>query len=86
MCSALKNKVGEARAEPNISPTLPEPEGRLSLDMNPIVLLLKMVGPDLRRKIICGIVCALCLFLCVMLAPMIIGNLISTGLAKLFGL
>ena len=45
--SADKNKVGEARSEPNISPTLPPPEGRLSLDMNPLQLMLKMVGPDL---------------------------------------
>lgn len=84
--SADKNKVGEARSEPNISPTLPPPEGRLSLDMNPLQMMLKMIGPDLKRKIVCTLLLGICLFLCVMLVPLILGNLVSAGILKIFGL
>jgi C2 domain len=83
---ADKNKVGEARQEPNHSPTLKEPEGRLSLEMNPIKMALAMVGPDLRRKIIMALLCGFCIFLCVMLLPLIAGNIISDLLMKMIGL
>ena len=36
---AEKNKVGEARQEPNHSPFLKPPEGRLELSMNPLKML-----------------------------------------------
>ncbi|TNV72912.1 hypothetical protein FGO68_gene3417 [Halteria grandinella] len=83
---ADKNKVGEARQEPNHSPTLKEPEGRLSLDMNPLKLALAMIGPDLKRKIIMTLLCGVCLFLCVMLIPLVAGNIMSDLIMKLIGL
>ena len=33
------NVVGEARAEPNINPFLPQPEGRLEFSLNPFKML-----------------------------------------------
>ena len=36
---AEKNKVGDARQEPNHSPFLPPPVGRLSLSLNPFKML-----------------------------------------------
>jgi len=35
---AEKNKVGAARDEPNVSPYLPPPVGRLSFSFNPCVM------------------------------------------------
>jgi len=35
VAAAEKNPVGKARKDPNHSPTLPMPEGRISLSLNP---------------------------------------------------
>ena len=83
---AEANKVGEARQEPNHSPFLPPPVGRISFTMNPLKLFQQMIGPALRRKIYCYCCLMLCLFLCVMLAPLVIGNLISALINKMLGL
>lgn len=74
------NVVGEARAEPNINPFLPQPEGRLEFSLNPFKMLNQLIGPALRRKIYCWCcICILCA-LCVMMAPMIFSNMISNML------
>ena len=39
MFRADANKVGDARSEPNHSPFLPNPTGRLEFSMNPIKML-----------------------------------------------
>ena len=48
---ADKNKVGEARQEPNHSPFLKPPEGRLELSMDPLKMLKQLITPELKRKI-----------------------------------
>ena len=83
---AVQNKVGEARQEPNHSPFLPPPIGRISFTMNPLKMFQQMVGPALRRKIYCYCCLAVCMVLLIMLAPSILGNFMSLMLAKLFGL
>lgn len=50
MWKAEQVVVGSGRSEPNCSPYLPPPEGRLSWSWNPLVLLGQFVGPRLRRK------------------------------------
>ena len=39
MYRADQNKVGDARSEPNHSPYLPPPPGRISFTLNPIKML-----------------------------------------------
>ena len=43
--SAERNHVGVARKEPNHSPFLPPPVGRLNLSLNPFKMLSQFVGP-----------------------------------------
>lgn len=74
---ADKNKVGKAREEPNHSPSLPQPEGRISLSLNPIKMFNQLVGPEVRRKIYLMLCTAVCLILCAAVAPNIIGNLVT---------
>lgn len=68
---------GEGRSEPNIEPTLPEPEGRIKLSLNPLTMLNQLIGPELKRKIYCTVICGLCCFLLAMMMPMIFSNVIS---------
>jgi len=82
---AEANKVGEARQEPNHSPFLPPPVGRISFSLNPFKMFQQMVGPALRRKIYCYCCIALCCMLLVALAPLIIGNLISAAINSVLG-
>jgi len=79
---ADKNKVGDARQEPNHSPFLKPPEGRLELSMNPLKMLGQMVGPDLRRKIKIWVICGSCIALFCMLLPLVLGDLISAMIQK----
>jgi hypothetical protein len=74
--TAEKNPVGKARDSPNNNPTLPAPEGRLELSMNPFKMLSQLIGPALKRKILIYTCLAACCALLVMMAPMIISNLI----------
>ncbi len=80
------NKAGQAREEPNANPFLPPPVGRISFSLNPWKMFQQLVGPALRRKIYCYCCLAACCALIIFLAPLIIGNLISLGISKLFGL
>merc|ERR1711924_280644 len=73
---AEKNPVGKARDNPNHSPTLPPPEGRLELSLNPIKMFNQLVGPELRAKIYKWLLCGACIALLVMMFPMIVSNLI----------
>ena len=54
------SKVGLGRDEPNISPYLPPPVGRISFTLNPFSMINQCVGPKFRRKIYL-ICCAICL-------------------------
>ena len=61
---AETNKVGAARGDPNVEPTLPEPEGRFKLSLNPFAMLNQMCAPSMRRKIYCIVGCLLCVIAC----------------------
>mmetsp|Transcript_30295 Transcript_30295/g.46326 ORF Transcript_30295/g.46326 Transcript_30295/m.46326 type:complete len:163 (+) Transcript_30295:4312-4800(+) len=74
---ATKNPVGKARDNPNHSPTLPQPEGRVELSMNPIKMLNQMIGPEVRRKIYIGLCIAVCVALCLAILPNILGTLVA---------
>ena len=69
------NPVGEAQSEPNCNPFLPKPFGRIEFSLNPFKMLSQLIGPEMRRKLMCYCFCALCCALCVMMAPMVISNL-----------
>lgn len=73
------NAVGKARDNPNHSPHLPQPQGRMEFSLNPIKMLNQLVGPALRRKIYMGLCCAVCLFLFAMILP----NLLSAAIVAL---
>ena len=86
LADALKNRVGEAREEPNVNPYLPMPTGRLELSLNPLKMLEQLVGPGFRKKMYLFICIALCITILVMLFPMIFSDLISKGILAMFGL
>jgi hypothetical protein len=66
------NPVGRAREEPNHSPHLPQPEGRVILTFDPLKMYNQLVGPDVRRKI-CRYLCFIaCIAVCVSIMPNII--------------
>jgi len=48
---AEKNPVGKARDEPNHSPYLKPPEGRIEFSMNPLKMLKQLVGPEFLMKV-----------------------------------
>ena len=78
------NKVGDARSEPNHSPYLPAPTGRLEFSFNPFKMLGQLIGPELRRKIY-GYGCLiLCCLLIVSMLPMIFSNLLSQAIVSAF--
>jgi hypothetical protein len=81
---AKANPVGLGRSEPNHSPFLPPPVGRLSFSLNPITMFNQLVGPELRRKVYLYCCLALCAMLCIALIPMVTSDLISQGIMKMF--
>ena len=78
--------MGEARQEPNHSPFLPPPVGRLSFSLNPFKMLSQLVGPKLLRKIYCYTCLACCCALCIMLMPLIFSNVLAALLNKAMGI
>ena len=83
---AKNMEVGAGRNEPNMNPHLPPPVGRIEFSLNPFKMLAQMVGPEFLAKI-WGIACVmLCCVLCIMMLPMILGNLTSAIMLKIFGL
>lgn len=79
------SKVGEARGEPNNSPDLPPPVGRMKLSLNPFAMLAQMVGPDMRNKIMAAFACLACAALILALLPIIAGNIASAVIMKALG-
>jgi hypothetical protein len=77
---ASKNPVGKAREQPNHSPTLPEPEGRFELSLNPFKMFNQLIGPEVRRKIYMLLCCAVCLLLCAAILPNILGTIIAQAI------
>ena len=82
---ADKNPVGKARDNPNHSPNLPAPVGRLEFSFNPFKMLLQLVSPAIRRKIYCGLCVAAMCALIVAIFPMIISTIVSNLIMKLLG-
>ena len=83
---ADKNKVGKARDQPNHSPQLPQPEGRLELSINPIKMFNQMVGPAVRAKIYCILCITLACILFLAILPNILGSIFAAGFNKMLGL
>ena len=82
---ALTNVVGEGRNEPNQSPFLPPPTGRLEFQlMNPLKFISDLVGPDFKMKILRYLVIIGCSALCVMCLPMIFSNLVAHAITSIF--
>jgi len=79
-------KVGDARSEPNNSPHLPAPTGRMTFSLNPFAMLGQLVGPALKRKIQGAVCCCICLTIFCSMLPLIVSNLTSTVIAKMLGL
>jgi len=73
---ADKGPVGSARSEPNHSPNLPPPEGRLKFSLNPFAMFMQLFGPAMRRKIYCACCCVVCIALCIYIIPTVAGGAI----------
>lgn len=81
---ANKNPVAKGRAQPNHSPNLPEPQGRLDLSLNPFKMFQQLVSPEIQRKI-CLILClAITIILIIAILPNIAGSILATALAACF--
>ena len=80
------NKVGDQRSEPNHSPELPKPVGRMEFSLNPFKMISQLIGPAFAKKLMAvACVCA-CLALCLMMLPFIASNLVSAVIQKMLGL
>lgn len=74
---AIKNKVGKARDEPNHSPKLPEPEGRIQLTLNPFEMYKQLIGPEIRNKICMYLIGCVCFLMYLALIPTITGSVVG---------
>ena len=83
---AKGQKVGEARTEPNHSPELPKPAGRLQLSANPYAMLQQLVGPEILDTCTKYLSMIICLSICFMMAPVVLGDIVSKVILSLFGL
>ena len=81
---AKSNPVGAARGDPNQSPFLPPPVGRISFTLNPFKMLFQMVGPAVQRKIILYCCLITCLMLCLFCIPLVFSQMIANGISKIF--
>jgi len=68
------------RSEPNNSPYLPPPEGRMQLSLNPFKMIQQLFGKTVSNyamKFLCLIICAALAFT---LIPEIFGDLVSSAI------
>ena len=70
-------QVGEGRSDPNHSPFLPPPVGRIVWSLNPWTMLNQCVAPAARNKVLCGICCIFCIVIFILLLPNIMGQVIT---------
>lgn len=82
---AVAQRVGDARTEPNHSPYLPAPIGRMTLSLNPLAMLSQLVGPELRNKLRLYLCLLLCLLLLVLMLPMILSDIASKAILGTIG-
>ena len=83
---AKTQMVGTGRSEPNNSPELKEPYGRIKLSANPLNMLGQLVGEEFRQKCRQYFAMIFCLVICVMMLPMVLSDLTSKLLLKMIGL
>lgn len=77
---ADQNPVGKARQQPNHSPFLPEPEGRIELSANPWKMYQQLIGPEVRGKVCFYLWLLICIVLCLTIGPYLIAQLIAKSL------
>ena len=77
MEKAKVTSVGGARSEPNNSPELPAPVGRMEFSLNPFSMLSQLLGPELMAKMVGCLCVTACCALLVAMAPMIISGIIT---------
>ena len=70
-------EVGSGRSDPNHSPFLPPPVGRIIWTLNPWTMLNQCIAPGVRNKILCIICLILCIATIVLLLPNILGEVIE---------
>ena len=71
------------RSEPNNSPYLPPPEGRMQLSLNPFNMIQQVFGKTISsyaKKFVCLIIC---IVLLVLLIPQIFGDLITDAITNI---
>ena len=83
---ADERPVGKGREEPNQFPTLPEPEGRMQLSLNPLAMLASLVGPAFATKLLFCILLVGCCVLVAMMIPLILSNVIAHATESAIGL
>ncbi|CAN0271689.1 unnamed protein product [Scytosiphon promiscuus] len=62
--------AGLGRAEPNNSPFLPPPNGRLEFGWNPITMLSQLLGPRLCFCLCCCLCCGIIILSLIFLQPL----------------
>ena len=72
-------RVGDARSEPNHSPFLPAPIGRIGFSLNPFAMIGQFFGPDVRRMLLKYFLMLSCLAILIFLAPMIVSDLAAAS-------
>jgi len=79
--AAARDPLGKGRSEPNASPYLPAPEGRVELSLNPLKMLRQIVHPKYLRALRNYVCCIICCVICAYLAPSIISNMVANFFA-----
>merc|ERR1712130_886895 len=74
---AKSNPVGGARDDPNHSPYLPPPLGRMSFTLNPLKLFNMLLGPKARAAVKKWFWCATCSILCLGICYYVIPGVIA---------
>ena len=70
-------EVGEARSEPNHSPFLPPPLGRIKLTINPWEMLNQVISPEIKNKILSYLCILVCIIIMIILIPSIMSQIIA---------
>lgn len=68
---AKQMPVGNGRSNPNNSPYLPPPAGRLSFSLNPFKVFNDLLGPSICNRILCCLCCVGFMVIIYFLAPFI---------------
>ncbi|KAF0685790.1 Aste57867_22398 [Aphanomyces stellatus] len=69
--SAKVAPLGFGRSDPNNSPFLPPPAGRLKFSMNPFYVFNELLGPKICHRVLCCCCCLLLMLLMYVMGPII---------------